>query len=322
MSQNQNKEKFRSHSAAESAFAAAELSRLAGLSSSLAAEARRLLVPVVDRGSGPSSSPFEDSEPERIGDWLYFTRTSGEAGSCALLRRKVSGNEKGEEELVVDVAEVASSQEASSLGQLKLSPCGRAVAMTLDVGGGREAWRAVVVEEEEKIKILFWALSTASQASSGEGEKRFPSFSCPVFFFPELSPFSASALLHEGRREGGGKASDAALRSLGRVGAKVPLRTRKKKAPLLLSSPNPTLPASSLWGGPRTARCSLWRLLRWGGPRRTRWGCRGRRSGSFLSPPSPSRFGFGFLDFDLLLPPSLSRPDLRGALRGRESSTT
>lgn len=146
MSRKRNAEAFRSHLLAESTFASATLSKLAPLASYLAAEARRLGIP---GAGGSSSSRLEDSEPERIADYFYFTRTggagSGGGGSCSLLRRKVSGL-AGSEELVVDVAEIASSQGASSLGQIKLSPCGKAVVLTLDVGGGGEVWRAVVVE--------------------------------------------------------------------------------------------------------------------------------------------------------------------------------
>jgi hypothetical protein len=151
MSKSRNAEEFARHLTAESTFASAALSRLAPLASMLAAEARRYAPPA---GCGSSSSSsLDDSVPERIGDYLYFTRTGGggPSDSCSLLRRRVC-SVGAESELVVDVAAVAASQGARSLGQLKLSPCGRAVAMTLDVGGGGkgggggECWRAVVVE--------------------------------------------------------------------------------------------------------------------------------------------------------------------------------
>jgi len=208
MSRNRNREEFRSHLAAESAFAAAELSRIAGLSASLAAEARRLLVPV-DRSSSSfcsSSSPFEDSEPERIGEFFFFTRSSDETGSCALLRKKVSGNEKVEE-LVVDVAKVASSQNASSLGQIKLSPCGRAVAMTLDVGRGKEAWRAVVVEagresESERENIFLGSVDGVSSVEWG-GKSAFP----PPSVSSSSNSLSLPPLFYTRGGAGEGKAS-------------------------------------------------------------------------------------------------------------------
>ena len=240
MDKSRNAEEFGQHLAAELTFASAALAELAPLTASLAAEARRYVAPADPSSS--SSSPFDDSVPERIGDYFYFTRTGGggSSGSCSLLRRRVSNGDGGAEsaesraesaELVVDVAAVAASQGASSLGQLKLSPCEKAVAMTLDVsgsgggggggsgggGGGGEFWRAVVVEvggrrEEEilgavdGVTSVEWGAPPPNPSSSSSPGSQLPLLSLPPLFYTRDGAGAGSAE----DRAGGGRGPAAA----------------------------------------------------------------------------------------------------------------
>lgn len=117
----------------ETAAAAATLAPWRGLAADLAATASTFL-------------PRRDATPpERVGGWLYWSEADADGG-IRLLRRRPGGGRTARApstDLVLDARRLQAATGASALGEVRLSPDGARVAVTLDAGG--DDWSAAVV---------------------------------------------------------------------------------------------------------------------------------------------------------------------------------
>ena len=108
------------------------------------------------------------SVPERLGDYLYYTRT--EAGRQYPIFCRKAGNLEAPEEVLLDQNSLASGHRYFRVGAIEVSPDHRFLAYSVDTSGAEEF--AVYIKDLDANALLAEAINGASSRMAWANDGR------------------------------------------------------------------------------------------------------------------------------------------------------